>query len=96
MLPPQGLLHTPLTPSGTMPHFSFPPRELLTGLGCLVQADEKMQSWEPPAFREAFGPDMWDVGMLGVGGLPNWVSRCPYSLRSTVRVWEPHPHPQQS
>lgn len=48
-----------------MPHFGFPPRELLTGLGRLVQADEKMQSWEPPACREAFGPD---VGHCCVSG----------------------------
>lgn len=65
----------------------------MTGLGCLVQADEKMQSWEPPACWEAFGPDLWDVGVLGVRCLPSWVSGSPYSLRSTVRVWEPHPHP---
>lgn len=79
-----------------MPHFGFPPRELLTGLGRLVQADEKMQSWEPPACREAFGPDMWDIGVLVVRCLLSWVSGSPYSLQSTVRVWEPHPHPHQS
>lgn len=56
-----------------------------------------MQSWEPLlGFWEVLVLDMWDIGVLVVRCLLSWVSGSPYSLQSTVRVWEPHPHPHQS
>lgn len=84
-------VHTLPPPSWTMSHFGSPPRELLKGLACLVQRMGRCR-----VGKFCFSGSLWSIRMGGCHirrqGLQSWTSGSPYSLKSTMIVWEP-PYP---